>query len=60
MKSFSCGQVVPGCQRQFHAESDDEILRQVAQHASGDHGMHEVPADVVDAVRAGIIPVQAS
>lgn len=60
MKSFSCGQVVPGCQRQFRAESDDDIVRQVAQHASEDHGMHEVPADVVDAVRAGIIPVQAS
>lgn len=54
MKQFSCGAVVPGCTATFTAETDDEILGQVATHAKEDHGMTEVPDDVVAAVKANI------
>ena len=54
MKEFSCGELVPGCWATFRGESDDEILQQVAVHAREEHGMDEVPAEVVDKIRAGI------
>ena len=54
MKQFSCGSVVPGCMATFSAETDDEILGQVAEHARADHGMEQVPPDVVEQVRQNI------
>lgn len=55
MKEFSCGQVVPGCEAKFSAESEQELLQQVATHAREDHGMEEIPSGLVDQVRAGIV-----
>lgn len=54
MKEFSCGDVVPGCSASFHGSSDDEILSQVARHACADHGLAEVSADLVHAVKTKI------
>ena len=54
MKTFSCGDVVPGCDARFTGAHDDEILAQVAVHAAEAHGLHEVPAEVVEAVLAHI------
>ena len=54
MKEFSCGAVVPGCDMKFEGETDSAILEQVAVHATRDHGMTEVPAEVVEQVRANI------
>ena len=54
MKQFSCGAVVPGCTASFSAESEQEILGQVAAHAKRDHGMGDVPPEVVEQVRANI------
>lgn len=57
MKQFSCGAVVPGCTATFTGETEDEILGQVAVHAREDHGMDEVPDEVVEQVRAKIAEV---
>jgi predicted small metal-binding protein len=57
MKSFACGDVVPGCDARFVCQSDDEVLVQVARHAAARHGMDEVPAGVVDSVRSRIVTV---
>ena len=54
MKEFRCGAIVPGCDAKFEAASEEEILEQVAVHAREEHGMDEVPPDVVDNVRARI------
>ncbi|MFC3687981.1 DUF1059 domain-containing protein [Aquipuribacter hungaricus] len=59
LKSFACGDVVPGCTRTFRGGDDAEILALVAAHAAADHGLAEVPATVVDAVRANITTVLA-
>lgn len=59
MKQFACGTVVPGCAATFRAESEDAILGQVAEHARADHGMSDVPADVVAAVRRNIVTAPA-
>jgi predicted small metal-binding protein len=57
MKQFSCGSVVPGCTASFTAETEEEILGQVADHARADHGMDNVPPAVADQVRACITEV---
>ena len=54
MKEFRCGAIVPGCETKFEGESEDEILQQIAVHARDAHGMHEVPPEVVDTIRAEI------
>ena len=57
MREFRCGQLVPGCDAVFHGESNDEILVQVATHARDEHGMDEVPPEVVDTIHASISEV---
>jgi predicted small metal-binding protein len=59
MKEFHCGAVVPGCMAVFHGESDDAILGQVAEHARDDHGLADVPAELVAQVRDNITEVAA-
>jgi predicted small metal-binding protein len=54
MKEFSCGAVVSGCTATFSAETEDEILARVAEHARVDHDMETVPPEVVAQVRAHI------
>jgi len=54
MKSFSCGAVVPGCTARFTGESEEEILGKVAEHARQDHGMTDIPAELVEQVRSKI------
>ena len=46
MKEFRCGEIVPGCETVFEAESEEQILREVAEHAREEHGMDEVPPEV--------------
>jgi predicted small metal-binding protein len=54
MKTFACGAVVAGCTASFAAETEEGILEQVAQHAREEHGMTEVPDDVVRQVLANV------
>lgn len=44
---FECGFVARG-------EGEDQLLDQVAQHASGTHGIDEVSPELVERVRAAI------
>ena len=54
MKEFRCGDLVPGCGTEIHGETEDEILERIALHARDEHGMDEVPPEVVDKIRASI------
>jgi predicted small metal-binding protein len=54
MKEFRCGELIPGCEAKFDGETDEQILQQVATHAREEHGMDEVPPEVVDRIRASI------
>jgi predicted small metal-binding protein len=54
MKQFSCGAVVPGCDAKLSAESEQELLEQVAEHAQSVHGMDSVPPELVAQVREKI------
>jgi len=57
MKSFACGDVVPGCDATFVCDTEDDVLSAVARHAQDDHGMTEVPAELVEQVRGRIVSV---
>lgn len=54
MKEFACGQVVPGCDFKARAETEDDLMQQVAAHAREAHGMDDVPPEVAEQVKAGI------
>jgi predicted small metal-binding protein len=54
MKTFACGAVVAGCTASFAAETEEDILDQVAQHAREDHGMTEIPEELVRQVQANL------
>jgi predicted small metal-binding protein len=54
MKEFRCGELVPGCEARFESESEDALFQQIAAHARDEHGMDEVPPEVVDQIRARI------
>lgn len=51
---FSCGDVMPGCQAQFRADSTEQLMREVSAHAAADHGIDEVTPDIASAVEAKI------
>jgi predicted small metal-binding protein len=57
MKQFSCGDVVPGCNRAFTATDDDSLFAQIAEHARSDHGMAEIPEDIRLAVQERIVTI---
>ena len=57
MKAFACGDVVRGCTSRFTGPDDDSVLGQVAVHAVADHGLANVPAELVAQVRAAIVTV---
>jgi predicted small metal-binding protein len=57
MKTFACGDVVPGCTSTFTGPDDDAVLTRVAAHATGDHGLTTIPPELVARVRASIVSV---
>ncbi len=57
MKSFACGDVVPGCEARWVCSTEDEILISVAAHAASTHGLVELPAELVQSVHKAIVPV---
>jgi predicted small metal-binding protein len=57
MKSFACGDVVPGCDARWVRSSEDELLALVAQHARDDHGLTDIPDELVAQVRGAITTV---
>lgn len=45
MKSFHCGDIIPGCTASFTAADDDGILVQTRRHAVEAHGAAEPGSD---------------
>ena len=54
MKTFACGDVIPGCSASVSAADEDGIFAQVAGHAAADHGVTDVTPELVAAVRSRI------
>ena len=57
MKTFACGDVIPGCGARFSAADEDGIFSQVAGHAAADHGVIDITPELVQAVRDRIVSV---
>jgi predicted small metal-binding protein len=57
VKTFACGDVVPGCTTTFTGPDEASVLGQVAAHASVDHGLASVPPELVEQVRAAMVSV---
>jgi predicted small metal-binding protein len=55
MRKFECGTVVDGCDGVVSGETDDDVLQAAAEHAASAHGMTDLPPELVEQVRAGII-----
>ena len=55
MKEFACANVFPDCDAKVQAETEDEVLQQVAAHARDTHGVQEVPPELVEQVRAQMV-----
>ncbi|SDY39875.1 Predicted small metal-binding protein [Modestobacter sp. DSM 44400] len=57
MKTFACGDVVPGCTAHFTAVDEAAVPSLVAAHASADHGLATVPPELVQAARGALVSV---
>ncbi len=53
-KVLKCRDVGFDCDAEVRADSDDEVMTQVAAHAREVHGLEEVPPDVAERARAHI------
>jgi len=53
-KQLACGDVVEGCARKFEASNEEELMKQVAEHAAAAHGVKEVPPELLAQVKAAI------
>jgi predicted small metal-binding protein len=53
-KTLKCGDVVPGCKAQFRADSEQEVLKQAAEHAKTAHNLSNIPPDVLEKVKGAI------
>ena len=53
-KTVSCRDVGMDCDFVAQGATEEEVLMYCAAHARKDHGMEEIPAEVVEKVRAAI------
>ena len=57
MKSFACGDVVPGCTASWVCSTEDEILVLVARHAGAEHGITTVTPELTASITDRIVAV---
>jgi len=53
-KYIACAEIVPDCPFTASASSEEELLKQVAEHAAHDHGITEVTPELAAKVKAAI------
>jgi predicted small metal-binding protein len=53
-KHLACGDVVEGCSFEVGAETEEELLRRVTEHATKEHGVCEVTPELEAQVKAAI------
>ena len=49
-----CDEIVPGCADVIHADTEEEVIRDAAEHARHAHGLKEIDAATVAKVKAAI------
>lgn len=53
-KRIRCADVVPECDFEAWAETEEELLEMVALHAKSAHGIEEISPEVAEKVRDAI------
>ena len=53
-KMMRCNAIFPGCSAEVRADTDEEVLRHVAEHARTVHGVQQVDEGTIQKVRAAI------
>jgi predicted small metal-binding protein len=53
-KKFACGDVVNGCAWSITADNEEELFKKIAEHARKDHGITEIPNDLIQKVQSKI------
>ena len=53
-KVLRCGELFPGCSIEARGETEEEILKQAAEHARRDHGLSQIDAATLAKVKAAI------
>lgn len=53
-KVLQCGELFPGCTVEARGETEDDILKQAAEHARRDHGVAQIDAATLAKVKAAI------
>ncbi len=53
-KELRCGDVMPGCNFVASGATEEEVLKQAAQHAKEKHDVKQLTPDLVAKVRAAI------
>ena len=51
---FACGDVVDGCAAKVSAESEEDLMRQVQEHAAAEHGITDVTPELAEQVRGKV------
>jgi predicted small metal-binding protein len=53
-KVLRCGELFEGCETVARGESEEEVLKQAAEHARRDHGISQIDAATLAKVKAAI------
>ena len=53
-KHIACGDVVEGCPFQASAATEEDLMKQVSQHAAQKHGVKEVTPELAAKVKSAI------
>jgi predicted small metal-binding protein len=54
MKHLHCSDLFPGCDAEIHLPGEDDVLAAAAAHAADAHGVTELDAATIAAVRGAI------
>lgn len=53
-KVLKCRDVGPDCDFEVRGASEEDVLKQAAEHAEKEHGMQHIPPDMLAKVKAVI------
>ncbi len=54
MPKFACKDLGMDCGWKAEAETTDELMQKIVHHAKHDHGMEEIPPEMVEQVKKAI------
>lgn len=60
MKAFACREVGMNCEWKTAGRDDEEIIERIRQHARVEHGLEQVPEDLIEKVRASLAEEKAA